>query len=409
MAGYLVAISGVANAPQPDSVRVAWEINAGWTAELTYATNPPMDMADDATVVISMTDDLGSALSTPPLRILERNERDELGGKSGGYSLIDETSVKLTDGTQSFDTFETSTSTAIVAAIASRFGVSVSGVENFVVWKEDIKLSDGWTPLRRLAAVAGQQLIVQPDGSIVYRDAAWTAGSSSFKESSRSRTYKPQLIYGAIYADKNMGTGTASGEQYYDFDTPGFVSGQALTAPLSVTGVFDSSEHGRITWVSFFDSSDQLCGQWPLGGGDDVVSDPIVGDWPAVKFTCVVEPSTASGLTATRVRIVGTPENPPPSGIDPAFGQLFGTGRGYPNPFSESLIPSLSFAASHYPAWLAEINRGTNQIIGSAGHLDLSVRLGQTWSAFGQSGRIEKIEWAGTPSSQSTTITAEVV
>lgn len=408
MAAYTVEISGLENTPQPDSVTISWEINAGWSGTLTYNKRPPMDMADTATATVTLTDEWGESITTPPLYIRDRSETESLTGQSGTYQLLDTTTVKLADATQSFDTFLDSTSTAIVAAIATRFGVSISGATEFPVWKEDVKVSDGWGPLRRIAAVNGQQLVINADGTISFVAGDYDIGASTFSPDSVTRTWKPQDRFGAILVEKNLGVGTASGQQFYDFTTPGFVPSQAMTTPLTVTGVDDVSSEGRITWVTFFNADDEQCGQYQLGGGTGISSSPNVGDYPAVKFSCLVEASTSTTNTDTRVSIVGAPPNPPPSGVDTAIAEHYGTGRGYPGSFSESLIPSKAWADDHWEAWLAEINRGTHYLDCKASHLDCSVRMLQTktWRTF--TGRIEKITWTGSPTSQSTTVHAEV-
>lgn len=396
---------------QPDSVSLTWEINKGWTGSLDYPQNPPMDLPDDGTVTIALYDDLSNSLTSPPMRLRKRREREVVGqGESGGYQLIDETSAILASAAENFDTFLDGTSEDVVTAIATRFSRTISGVTEFPIWKEDVKQASGWEPLRRLAAVAGQQLVVNTDGSVSFVTNAWTTGAASFKAAAFERNYDPADIFGKIYVSKNLGAGTASGVQIYEFDTPGFVSSQALTSPITPSNVEDLSTDGGARWVTFFNEDDQVCAQFPLNGGEpDVYSEPIGGDGPAVRFSILVVDTDDSGETKVRIRVTGAPPNPPPSGVDVAISETYGTGRGWPGEFSETLIPSKAWADTYWPAWLQEINRGKHVITADLGHLDAGVRIGQSFSRFGKLARVEKITWNCRNNAHSVNVHGEVL
>ena len=406
MAYANLSFSETVHAGKPD-IRLDWELNKGWSGALTYFERPPLGLSDTATVTVTLVDDNGGTVTSPPLFVRGREETEDTTGEDGSYDLLDTTSVGLSDSSQSFDTFLNTTSVDLVAAIATRFGVGISGVTSFPIWKEDVKLSDGWSPLRRIAVVNGQQLLINTSGNIQFVTNSWNSGATAFTPKRTTRRYNPQDIFGALFVEKNLGIGTALGDQYYDFTNPGFVSSQALSTPLTISNVTDSSSNGAARWVSFFNADDELCGQWRLGGAG--TSDPIAGDWPAVKFSVVVESNPENGQTEVRVRVVGTPPNPPPAGVDVAIAEPYGSGRGYPSPFSESLIPSKAWADVMWPEWLKEINRGKHQLIASGDHLDCSVRIGEQIAKLGQTGRIEKVSWSLGAASRSTEVTAEVL
>lgn len=395
---------------RPDSISLAWEINKGWTGSLDYPRRPPLDLANEAVVSVNLNDNIGNSITSPPMRLRKRREREVVGGgQSGGYQLIDETSVILSSGTENFDTFQNGTSEDIVAAIATRFSRTISGVLEFPIWKEDVKQSSGWEPLRRLAAVAGQQLVINTDGSVSFVTNSWTTGAADFRAAAYERNYDPADIFGKIFVSKNMGAGTASGSQIYEFDTPGFVPSQALTSPLTPNDVQDLSTDGGARWVTFFNAEDEVCAQFPLNGGEpEVYSEPIAGPGPAVRFSILVVDEDESGETKVRIRVTGAPPNPPPVGVDVAIAQLYGTGRGWTGEFSETLIPSLAWADAHWQDWLREINRGKHQITADLNHLDAGVRLGQTFSRFGESCRVEKISWNCRNNSHTTNVYGEV-
>lgn len=405
--GYLV-ITSSETIPQPTAWNLSQEVNAGWKGKLDFSSRPPMELPDNTVVQLTVVDEQGNSKTSPELYLRGREETEVLGGADSGiYELLDTTSVDLSSGTENFDTFQNTTSTAVVAAIASRFSKTITGVTEFPIWKENVKQSAGWPPLRRIAVVAGQQLIVNSSGAVQFVNNSWNLGATPFKGARYTRKYNPHDIFGKIFVQKNLGQGTALGDQYYDFTNPGFVSSQALSTPLFVSSVIPSSSAGRVVWVTCFNASDEQCYQFRLGGGDDVVSSPNVGAGPAVRFSCVVE-SGSGGQTEGRIRFIGTPENAPPAGIDTAISKTFGTGRGYPQPFSESLIPSLAWATTNWPNWLIELNRGKHQLLSDSGRLQCNVELGQQMTRFGRTGRIEKVEWSGSTTSQRTDVTAEI-
>ena len=404
-------VTGASGVGQPASGKLVWEINAGWSASLEYPRNPPVGLPATQKVTIELDDGDGGTLTSPSLYLRGRSQtEDNEEGRSGSYQLLDETSVDLSSGTKNYDTFINSSSTAMGAAIAASSGKSINGVLAYPVWKEDIKQSTDWEPLRRLAAVAGQQLVVTQTGAVLFVDNAWDTGPSPFKAKRVTHNYNPQDIFGRLYVSKNVGQGTNSGDQWYGFTEEGFVPSVTMDAPLFVSDVQDHSAQGAGTWVTFYNAADEQCYQHRNGGSDDVSSSPNTGPGPAVKFSIYVEPDDVSELTSVRIRVVGAPAVSIPAGIDPAISKFYGSGRGWPREFSESLIPSEAWADAHWQDWLQEINRGKNQLVASADHFNLSVAMGQEYSRFGLTGRTERIEWSfGSGNSYSTTINAEVL
>lgn len=403
-------ISGVSNGF--GSCRVDTEINQGWRSTVTFANKPAILFGDLEEVRVRLYDTFANSMITPPMIARVRSKYFSLsGGWNGSFELIDLNSYKLSTGTLSFPTFSNVPFTDISAAISTACDVPINNAPDFTVWKEDIKQSDGWGPLRRGALVAGMQLIVNLDGEIEFVDNTTTIGGDglAIKEAG-SANFNALDRYTRLFVAKNLGTGTSLPEQYYDFSEPGYVTSQPLLAPLSFAVPYDMSTNGYLGWVGFWDADDQLIAIYPMGGGEtDGYTEPLIGSWPAVRFSVWVYPQVTPVIaTNCRLRILGIPPITFPSDIDPAIAVTYGTGRGYPQPFQENLVPSLTYANSKYLAWLREINRGTFTADVS-GTMQCDPRLLMADSFDGHDGRIEKLSWAtGIKDTPGTTATIEI-
>lgn len=411
-----ITLGGALEGHQPSSFSISHTLNLGWSATLDFPyLLDHTGIAADATATITWSDeqDTPISMSTPPMILRTRGRKASLGGLGTRIELIDLTSHKLSSGSESFDTFENTTSTAIVAAIATRFGVSISGATAFDIWKEDIKLSNGWVPLQRIAVVAGQQLVVTDTGAVQFVDNDWTVpGALLADDEEESDT--PGEMFGKIFVSKNLGMGTAIGPWYFDFDEGGYPS-TVLDPQISAAVPNDVTlgGNGSITMVGFWDAEDKLIELHSLGGTDIPIEYsglPEDGTWPAVRFTCLVTPDPDTGVVEARLQISGTPPDPVPAGIDPAFAQTYGTGRGLTSPFQESLIPSEAWADDHWEDWLRELNRG-KRTLKVTGPMDCSVGVGvvHVSSLLSLSGRAEKVTWSGgTSSPPKTTMEVEL-
>lgn len=190
---------------------------------------------------------------------------------------------------------------------------------------------------------------------------------------------------------------TPAPPQYYDFTTPGNVSGE-LAFPLG-PGATPSNEGGtgNVGWVSLWNGNPTSGGEriatWPLtGDSGDEVTDPATGTWPATHFTAIVYPELDVELpTNCRLKIAGAPYDSLPAGIEGAINETYGSGRGLPATFSDSMIPDKAHADATHPAWLQEANRGTNGME-ATGPLNVAVCAGMTfsWPPLGLAGRIEQ-------------------
>lgn len=395
---------------------VSWSVTEafrGWSVSTGFGDwfNTRFDGASE--VVTTIVDDNDVDLSTPPLLAGPRS-RDHNARRPAGVEWMDKTSWLLSFGSESFDTFLAPATTAdILAAAATRFGVTILGSPEWDIYQEDFKIVKGWGILDRIERVYGGDILITTAGAVQFRDPGWTSGSSSFKPTSVKDHWDPLARYGKIAIAKNLGTGTAEGPQYYTFTETGNVSGE-LAFPLG-PGATPSNEGGvgNVGWVTLWDgppgSGGQSLGTWPLtGDSGDEVSPPNTGTWPATHFTAIVYPDDGGSTLpiSARLKIAGSAYNDLPSGIEGAIFYEYGSGRGAPFAFSDSLIPSQSFAVDKAPHWLRKANRGTNMMT-ATGPLDCSVRVGQTWgwAPLGLAGRIEQVKHTGGGNVPTTEIT----
>jgi hypothetical protein len=387
------------------------EINKGWTGNVSFANKPSILQPDLHTEILSFSDRFQKERTSPPMLLRTRSKRFSMSqGWSGSYALMDLVSWKLSQGTLSFPTFSNTSSATVINAVASACGVTVTNAPDFPLWKEDFKQVDGWSVLRRMAILAGMQIKIESDKVKFITQEETSPLPWGFVAEDQEASNTPMDRYEKIFVSKNLGLGTIQPEQYYDYTEPGYLTNQPLITPLSQAIPYDMSTAGSIGWVGFWDAENRLISIHPLGGGTaDGYTEPINGEWPAVKFSVWVYPSpTAPYATNVRMRILGIPEVAIPSGIDPAISAYLGTGRGYPQPFSDTMIPSLAYANSKYLDWLREINRHTFTIEAN-GPLQCDAVLLLPHLFDRHSGRVEKTRWQGSSKGGASNVMVEVM
>lgn len=385
------------------------EINKGWTGSVSFANKPSITLPDLSTGILSVRDRFGSILNSPPMLYRKRTKRFSMSqGWSGSYSLMDLVSWKMSNGALSFPTFLSPASTAdVISAVATAAGITATGAPTIPLWKEDFKQVDAWSVFRRIAIIAGMQIVITSTGAHFINNAATSTGWSLVTEDEEASN-DPMERFGRLYCSKNLGMGAVKPEQYYGFDAPGYVTNQPLQSPLSLAFPYDFSHAGSLGWVGFWDASDRLISLHSMGASAEGITIPLDGVWPAVKFSAWVYPSPYPPYnTDVRMRVLGVPAVSIPVGIDPAIARELGTGRGFPQPFSDTMIPSEVFAIAHYADWLREINRHTFTV-GSDGPLQCAAKLLLPHSFDGHSGRVEKASWRGSSRGGSSSFITEV-
>lgn len=405
MSGAYCTVSGL-----PNSFRdwaVEWVINAGWNVTLRYPNKQTIRQVINLPSQVTVKDSRhGGSLQTPQMWLRNRNRKTIIDGPvTTGFELIDSTSVKLSSGTESYNTFSNTSFSAIAAAVGARHGVSIVGVPGDPVWKEDLKQTDGWAPLQRMAAAAGMEILVSESGVVEFvpLDAG---GSSAFDPQEIDESYSPHDQFGKLFVQKQSGLGTYGGPQYYDFEESGYKTG-ALSSPLNAPAAADQSAQGSVGWVGFWDGppngSGRLISLHSMNGESaDALTVPLNGVQPATHYSCNVYPSKVNQTlpVEARLRVVGSSPVTIPAGIDPAFSVVLvsnnGATRGFTSTWNEPLLPSKAYVQAKAAAYFAALNRGTD-IQTARGPLDHTVRLRQAWGWDGFSGRIVAIRHSGGP------------
>lgn len=392
-----ISLSGINVQPTAWSLTETW--TNGWKATLRLAQWLDIRSIGPTDPVKLTITDLNSHSLTSPTLIVGPRGRGHSRTRETTLDLLDLTSWLLGDGSKSWDTFLDVSSEDIIDAVADTYDITINGAPDFPIYQEDCKLVNGWNVIERVRKVAAQGYTVETNDDLTLRDWDWTSGTSSFKPATVRDHWDPLARYGRLFASKNLGLGTSSGPQYFDFTTAGKAEGE-LHWPLA-SGALARSESavGSVAWVGLWNgppATADLLAVFDLGGiAEDAISIGVTsGSWPATHYNAIVYPSllNSSLPVQARLRIDGNPANPLPAGVEGAIGKEYGSGRGAPFQFSDSMIPSESFAQSHYQAWLAMANSGTNTLT-ATGPLDCSCRVGQTWgwAPLGLSGRIEQV------------------
>lgn len=381
----------------PYSWALTHALNAGWTGSLEYGHHAPTRFEPEATTEIIAEDLDGATMPCAELMVPSRG-RKWGAARTSSFQLFDKATWALSSGSESFDTFTTGTAADIAAAISSRFGVPIDGAPDFNVYNEDIKLSNGWDPLRRIAVAAGMVLVVASDGSVQFQESLWSSGSCAFWPTEVEEGYRPLDRFSRLFVSRTKGLGLGGGPQFYDFSTSGIVTGE-LDWPLGPgANPVNEGGVGKVGWVSLWnghpDSGGHFLSIAALNGDEvDGYTETPTGMWPATHFRAIVYPdTTGSSLPLlARLRINGTPYSDLPPGIDGAIAKMYGTGRGLPSTFSDPLIPSVVFANATWPNWLREANRGTDYLT-ARGPFQCSPEVGRTWTFEGLTGRIERVQ-----------------
>lgn len=395
-----INLGGVLSSYQPTSWSLAEKLSGGWSASLGFGQwFNTRSISAESTASITVIDHRGISLVSPTMLIGPR-DRNHSSSRTVGLELLDRTSWKLGDGSKSWDTFLGGTAADIIAAVADECDVTLTGAPTFPIYQEDFKLVNGWNPVDRVRKVAAMEYTVETTDALTFRAWNWTSGSCPFKpgKGGVKDRWDPLARYGRLFASKNLGLGTSSGPQHYDFTAGGSETGE-LHWPLMGGTPTDGSTVGSVAWVGLWDGPPEGAGKLislhALNGDEvDGIGVPINGTWPATHYSCIVYPSKTNPSLPVQARLTinGTPYNPLPAGIEGAIAKEYGSGRGAPYAFSDSMIPTEAFAASHDAGWLAIANRGTNTLT-ATGPLDCRCRVGQTWGwpPFGLSGRVEQV------------------
>lgn len=302
-------------------------------------------------------------------------------------------SWKLTQPNQSLPTFRNLNASAVVATIANSAGVSISAPSlNFQVAEEDVKQSNWWDPLLRIAEVACGNWVVR-ESSLILVPFKWTGETINFKPTSAEESINSHKnITGFVVNKRTSHYQSKEVSRYYSFDSPGYKIVE-LRAPINSAHAIDRSTIGTCTLIGFWNGhpnqgKSQMIGFQSMGDGDGAfLSTPIGGPGPATHMTLSVkepsDPNLAAMGIAAKVEVAGsTPLTVPGAdsldldlGFTVTVGTVTGPGARPGAVRNEALYPSAAYVAEKAQELLWEANKG-NHTMSFAGYLDCTVRAG---------------------------------
>lgn len=354
---------------------VSWAANDGWS----FSAVVPGDALDpyedrDTVYVVSFTDGLGNSQSTGPCYWSQREYHHEY-NVSGNIDLTVmqgecAAMFKMRAANQSFDSYSLTTSDSIIAELATRAGVTITGAPVFDVYEEDVKGAKLSEALDRYLSIAGYEFGVNTDGEIACRSWESSGGTLSFDFSRLTHIVDPRALYTGIRYGKTSSL-PYSGEQVYDFDSTGYVT-QALATPLLSASPTNESNgtDGNILAVTFYNADDEwvdhydfTLGTWPEPGGTQ-------GTGTITYMIANVAGGTLTGVVRARLRVSGTPAEEAPEGIDveflwPALSGDPDTSLGvwpYEQDFIDQLWPNQAYAEARAPYILSKLNAEADKL-----------------------------------------------
>jgi len=404
--------------------KVSWRVGGGWSASARIMGSINMYQDITTAYTVAMTDGLGGSLTTPTLCPAQREHEDVYsvsGSNQSTLELEDLTSFRMRRPNQNFATFLASTTTAMIDALATRAGVTITGDPALYVSEDEAKSAKLAEVLGRIAKIAAMDIVVGTDGVIALSAWETAAGALTFVWSTRRHRVDARNIFTGQRLGKST-TRPPSGEQFYGWVEAGFKS-EALTSPLLLAEATDISIAGMCgSWTSWNGDPSNPASGWLMhqdleGLGNYDVPATGQGTGTATHFTAVVLPPggvfAGSALTtAVRIRVNGTPEAELPSGVDAEFlypAVVYGTDTSlgdWPAPdFVDPLFPSQAYAIARRPHILAQLNSAADMLI-MTGPLQCgsAVRLLRTVSYGGHTYKTVGIDWD--LSANKTTVTA---
>jgi len=415
--------------------RISQEVNRGisWSATLPAGIDPVALAADE--YVLEIGDGRGFSYTSPALVAKTGNEFSYSieGGESGALSGRDKISWTLSQPNQSLPTFKNYRANAIINTIAATAGIAVDApLLDFNVAEEDVKQSNWWDPLNRIAEVACCNWIVSSAGILKLVPIKWTGEPVDFlPESCRWAYDESRIITGftvnkrtSHYQDK-----VATVDRYYTWDSAGYKFQQLRAGVLNPVAI-DKSTIGSCSNVAFWDGNpndekSKIVSFQVLGVVDTTIHYPpatapsSLATWMSLSVAKAAAPYDTAPVTA-RLEVQGsTPPVIPGkdlANVDLGFTTTVGTIRGEgarPGAVrNEALYPSKAWVDARATELLYESNKGANTVSAS-GPIDCRARLGGrltlTIPTSIPVARIERIEHSGSIEGFSTSINGFVI
>lgn len=382
-------------------------LDDGFSASLQFNANFNPDVARDKAYNIQFQDRLGNAvLTTPDMYLGPRSLTDARSISQaglGGANAIGAATANLKKPNQSFNTWQDTSTAAVIAILATQAGVTINGAPSWWISEEDSKQAKLDAFLMRILRLAAYDLVAEWNGTLSC--VAWEAEGASLAMpfSTLVRNYDPWGVYTGLRVGKFSSTPDGSG-QTYDFFESG-APNQSLNSPLIGPVVNDLSLVDGLGAVSFLDEDGGLLAFYSFKPNLYQNNTPFDGAPPATQMTVVIDPifgnQTTDFPSPVRIEVIGTPTDALPSGIDREF--LHPAPTGNPDtslgawPAQEELIdsawPSQGYATTRKPHILAKMNSQADTLAYTREIIDSRPRLNQEFSYGGRLYKVWSITW----------------
>lgn len=415
---------------------ITCNINGGvqWSATVPYWIGSPLSFTNQI-YRLDIFDGRGYSYQSPPLMTTTGFDY-ELDVTSSSESTVltgwDQTTWMLSQPHQSQPTFKNSSAGGVIAAISAASGVRIiaPGI-GFSVAEEDLKQTNWWDPLNRIAEVACGNWIIDHSGNLRLVPVRWVSGICYFEPEKLSYIcdQSKQVTGFTVVKSTSHYQSNVLPSRYYSFTSPGYKV-QEIRAPITNPIAIDRSTLGGIQLVGFWTadpssptSGAQLTAFWSLTGLDSVGLPTIINGLTARFFTCMVGDATGlfAGLPLTaKLEISGsTPKDVAGialGGVDLAFTTTVGVVKGVgarPGAVrNEPLYPSKAYVQGLSADLLYEVNKQFRKVTVS-GPLDCTAILGAKLMPVCEhsipASRIESVTHSGNASSATTSISAFVL
>lgn len=366
------------------TLKVSWGADRGWTWSCQPKSLPPIRHARDAVYSITMHDGYGNSLTTPDLVALQRSKRWSKNTSSASVralSGVDLTTFKQGKRNQSFPSFRATDSETLLETLATRAGITISGIPVWYIGEEEVKGETLASAIQRLQKAVAYDAVTGTDGAITLT--AWEAVGADldFPIANIEERYDPSQVFTGVRLGKRTSRPN-NATQRYEYDHADSYE-QELSTPLTGPAANTGNDIGTSTIMAcaFFD------GDPNLETSGLVHFQSFTGPWgtPSVPPVAASETGVATHIVVETYNIgvpyplkallvvTGTPydeEDPPPPGVDLAF--LYPVPNGDPEdpetfdtslgdwPSNQDAIDPLfqgqGQAIDRYPSYLDKLN-----------------------------------------------------
>jgi hypothetical protein len=393
--------------------RLSWGIDDGWEVSVAFNRDYDLRHAKDKPYTLTIYDDANAALVTPVMVAGPRGRRDPRSVSGGGmanWSGWDRTSQRMRLGNQSFPTFVGTNSVALVETLATKAGVTISGVPNWYVHEEDVKqakLSNFL--LDRLLKLAAYDLIAELDGTLACVPWENTGGELVMPWANLEENFDPWQVRSGLRVGKYSSIPSAGeADNTYDWYEAG-PDEVTLNTPVYGPTATDSGLVTALGFAAFKTDEDEVVAFYSFKPGSYSYSGPFNVAGLATRLAVMIDPITSvSGLQTSnfpapaRILVGGTPPGLAPEGVDREFLNPLPTSGGPDTslgdqPASEeyidSLWPSEAVAVARRPHCLAKLNGPADSLVLTRDILDTRPRLKMGYTHEGRLYQVVSIDW----------------